>query len=373
MTAARTPGAPRSDARAAVTRLLGRAAAGRAAAPPAYRRHSYLSLLVFAAVVALAGPVVGSGRVAAHLINLWLVYALAAVGFYAIYGLAGRFSFCHTFMMLLGAYTSAWVTARVSSTLLAVGCALVVVGVVATLFAMATSRAAQFYFAIATLGLTQLGSIVFRHWHAFTGPDGARNNIPYPELFGQTLRTADQMFWLLLAVLVLGILGVTLIERSPLRREAVAGRDLPDVAATCGVPNARIQTQLFVVGSLYAAVAGALYGQWQGFVSPDSFGLDLAIGIFLMVILGGSHSLWGAVLGAGVYVLLPEVLSRFTRLQTLLYGALLVIILIVLPRGFLGLAATAAGAAGRWVRRRWPDRASGSPPAGSVSREVNDG
>lgn len=363
----------------AAGRGLARAAAGRGGrpgpVPPSYRRHSYLSVLVFALAVALLGPLLGTDRVAAHLVNLWLLYALAAVGFYAVYGLAGRFSFCHTFMMLLGAYTSAWVTAHVSSTLLGIVCALVVVGVVAAVFAIATSRAAHFYFAIATLGLTELGSIVFRHWQSFTGPDGARNNIAYPEFLGHTLRTTGEVFWLLLVVLVLGILGVILIERSPLRRDAVAARDLPEVAATCGVRSSRVQTQLFVVGSMYGGLAGALYGHWQGFVSPESFGLDLAIGVFLMVILGGSHSLWGAVLGAGVYVLLPELLSRFTRWQTLLYGALLVIILIVLPRGFLGLAGDAVTVGWRWLRRRRAARSGEElgEPLPPVEPEVADG
>jgi branched-chain amino acid transport system permease protein len=318
--------------------------------PPVYRRRAYLSTAVFAVVVAIAGPLIATSAVTAHLLNLWLIYSLAAVGFYMIYGISGRFSFCHTFMMMLGAYTSAWISARPTTTLLSMVAAIAVVAVVATVFAIATSRATDFYFAIATLGLSELGTIVFRRWHAFTGPDGARNNIDYPEFFGTTLRTNREIFWLLLIVLVLGILGVIVVERAPMRREAMAARDLPSVAATAGLPASRIQTQLFVLGSAYGAIAGALYGHWQGFVSPASFGLDLAIGVFLMVILGGSHSVWGAVIGAGVYVLLPELLSQFTRVQTLLYGAILVLILVVFPRGFLGLASDAVGLAVRGLR-----------------------
>jgi len=329
--------------------------ASRNTAPSVYRRRAWLSTAVFGLAVAVVGPLLATGAVAAHLINLWLIYSLAAVGFYLIYGVAGRFSFCHTFMMMLGAYTSAWLAARPAPTLLSLAAAVVVVAGVATIFALATSRATHFYFAIATLGLTELGIIIFRHWHAFTGPDGVRNNIDYPEFFGVTLRSNREIFWLLLVVLVLGILGVVMVERSPMRREAIAARDLPAVAATAGLPATKIQTQLFVMGSAYGALAGALYGHWQGFVSTASFGLDVAIGIFLMVVLGGSQSVWGAVIGAGFYVLVPEILSQFTRLQTLLYGALLVLILIVFPRGFLGLASDAvalARRAGRAARAR---------------------
>lgn len=319
-------------------------------APPAYRRHSFLATLAFAVLIAVAGPLVGSGTVAAHLIDLWLVYCIAAVGFYLVYALAGRFSFCHTFMMLLGAYAAAWASRLPLLAELVV--VVVIVAAVATVFSLAVSRSTQFYFAIATLGLTQLGTVVFEHWTAFTGPDGTVNNIPFATLFGYRFTTDRQMFWLLLAAVLLAIVGVLLVERSPLGREAIAGRDLATVAATAGLPVVRVQVQLFVMGSVYGAVAGALYGHWTGFVAANSFGLDLAIGIFLMVILGGSQSLWGAVLGAGFYVVLPEVLVQFTQFQSVVYGALLVLILIVFPRGFLGLLTTLSARARQRIAGR---------------------
>jgi branched-chain amino acid transport system permease protein len=138
---------------------------------------------------------------------------------------------------------------------------------------------------------------------------------------------------------VVALLIVSLIERSPLRREAIAARDAPMVARTLGIPVAWIQVIMFVLGSVFAAVAGSLYAQWQGVISPDTFGIDLSIGIFLMAILGGLGSMWGVIIGAAFYVFIPQYLQSFSQYQNIIYGGLLVVILVLLPEGLVGIAA----------------------------------
>ena len=160
------------------------------------------------------------------------------------------------------------------------------------------------------------------------------------------------MFWLFLGCLALVLLLGAMIERSPLRREAIAGRDNLLVARLAGVPAGRHQLGLFVLGSAMGGFSGALIGHWTGVVSVDSFGIDLAIGIFLMLFLGGAGSMWGPVLGGAFYVAIPQILSGIQKYDTIVYGGLLLVVVFALPDGLVGVAQKLAGMVRRRMRRR---------------------
>jgi branched-chain amino acid transport system permease protein len=214
---------------------------------------------------------------------------------------------------------------------------LLVSAVVGLLFALILVRANEFYFGIATLAIAGIGTIVFQNWDSFTGPSGLRYNIPAIGLDGHLANSEKQVFWVFLVLLVVALLVTSLIERSALRREAIAARDSAVVAQTLGIPVAVIQVVMFIIGSVFAGAAGSLYGHWQGFVSPTTFGLDLSIGIFLMAIMGGLGSMWGMIIGAAFYVFIPQTLSVLSQYQNIIYGGLLVVIIILLPEGIVGI------------------------------------
>ena len=91
-----------------------------------------------------------------------------------------------------------------------------------------------------------------------------------------------------------------------MQREVIAGRDQPLVAATLGVPVLRHRIMMFVLGSAIAAAAGAIFVHARASPTPDSFGITLGLGIFVMLILGGLDSRWGPVVGAAFYVFVPQ-------------------------------------------------------------------
>jgi branched-chain amino acid transport system permease protein len=100
----------------------------------------------------------------------------------------------------------------------------------------------------------------------------------------------------------------------------------------------RLQLLFFVHGSCTGALAGWMIAHWGGVLGTDSFSVDLAIGLFLMVVLGGITTHWGAVIGALFYVEVPQYLKQFTRYQSVIYGAVLLVVIIALPKGLAGLA-----------------------------------
>jgi branched-chain amino acid transport system permease protein len=295
-------------------------------------------------------------------LNLWLVYSIAAIGFYWVFGLAGRFAFCQTFMMALGGYTSAYVSSRGHSFVLSVLCGVVAASAVALVVGLLVRRSQQFYFAIATLAVTSIGTEVFRNWKAFTGPNGNRNGIAPPSVFGHDFIEDTSVFWLFLGILAGVLLLAAAIERSPLRREAMAARDNPTVAALAGIAVGRIQLALFVLGSALGGLTGALFGHWSGGVSTASFGIDLAIGIFLMLYLGGVGSMWGPVLGCAVYVALPELISGIDKYTKIVYGSLLLVIVLALPQGVVGGLNDLTRKGRSWVGERRPSRRSVDAP-----------
>ena len=314
--------------------------------PPVYRRHPLIQVALFAAVCVLVSRQFASDAANTHVINTWLIYAIAGAGFYLMFVVAGRFAFCQTFMMTTGGYTAAYLGRTHSfwpSLLGGVG----VVLVVAAVFALITARTESFLFAVATLALGQIGAAVYIHWDGFTGPQGLSSNVPAPSPYGSEYISESDLYWMIFPMLLLCLLITLFVERSPVGREAAAARDMPEVARSCGIPTRKLQFGLFVLGSAMGGLAGALSAFWQGSIAPETFGLTLALGLFLIPILGGIGSVWGTVLGALLYVELPNWLSGLAKYSSLTYGVVLVLVIILLPQGLLG-------AVGQLVRRLLP-------------------
>jgi branched-chain amino acid transport system permease protein len=324
------------------------------ARPPASARSRHLiGVAFFVVAVGLVLPRIVDSRSGLFLVNLWLVYSIAGIGFYWMFSLGSRFAFCQTFMMALGGYTSAWVTRQADGLPFAVG-AISGVGaaaVVALLVGLAVRRTQHFYFAIATIAVSEVGAQFFLRATWFTGPNGTASGVSAPSLFGKTFISAKDTFWLFLGATALVLVLAALLERSPARREGLATGQNLIVALTAGVPTGRIQLWFFVAGSSLGGLAGVLVAHGNGVIATESFGVDLMIGLFLMLLLGGAQSMWGPVVGAAIYVGLPRWLSGTQRYSTILYGLALLVVVIVMPTGLVGGARRLVDAGAGAVRR----------------------
>jgi branched-chain amino acid transport system permease protein len=353
-----------TEAPPAPRRRLGLLGGRGATRPAVYDQLHYVAVAAFVVAVALVGPAVADTRAHQFQLDLWLLYAVAAIGFYWVFGLAGRFAFCQTFMMALGAYTSAYVSdlGDGQPILLSVVCGMLAAAAVALVVGLLVRRSQQFYFAIATLAVTAIGAEVFRQWDSFTGPNGNVNGIESLSFVGHDFADDKSAFWLFLGVLAGVLVLAAAIERSPLRREAMAARDNAAVAGLAGIAVGRVQLAMFVLGSALGGMSGALYGHWQGSLGVSSFSIDLAIGIFLMLYLGGVGSMWGPVLGAGVYVALPELISGIDKYTKIVYGSLLLVIVLALPQGVVGGVNDLVRKGRAWVGERRVERETVDAP-----------
>lgn len=304
-------------------------------------------------------PRAGLSSNAMNLLDLWLAYSIAAIGYFWVLGLGGRYAFCHTFMMALGGYTCAWVDRQGGGFLLALLVAVCAVGLAALAVGALMWRVEQFYFAIGTLAVSEVAFTLFARSSDFTGTNGNVYGISYPSILGIELDSDEQIYYLFLGVVVCLIVLSLLLTTAPVGRDLQAARELPMVARSCGIPVRRLELALFTLGSAVGGLAGALITFWSGFIGVDSFGLDLAVGMLLMVILGGIRSPFGAMLGAAFYVFLPEAFSGASNYMPIVYGAALLITIMVVPKGLTHAVASLPRALAR-PRERWASPGAGA-------------
>lgn len=319
--------------------------------PPAWRAHPYVAIgavLVVLAVYVHVGhhlPIPGSfgdidKRSAQTVFNQWLLLGSVVTSFHLVFGVAGRFAFSTAAFMGLGAYVSHAVT-RTSGLHWTVGMLAAIASswLVGAGFMWAVRRAQHFYFAVATLGLAEVLLLVFGRWERLSGrSSGEISGVRELTVFGWEADSRYEHFWLLLLLLGLVLVVAAAIARSPLGREAIAARDAPAVLETTGVDPTRSGMVIFTLGCVVAGVAGSLFVHTRGLGTPETFGIELGIGIFVALILGGLHSLWGGLIGAWFYVYVPLYLERWEAWTNVIWGVVLVVVMVAFPDGLAGLS-----------------------------------
>ena len=286
-----------------------------------------------------------------YIVNLMLVYLIIAIGLNFALGYAGMFAFAHAAFMGIGAYTSALFSAKLgfhfAFALLAAG---IVSGAVGCIVGIPAIRVSGLYLAMVTLAFAELVQWVLKHWKSVTGgADGL--SIPAPTLLGWQLRSDAASFYIIILIAFLMTLSARRILQSKIGRAFVAVRD-SEIAARCnGIDVARVKTIAFGLSAFYAGIGGALFALTQHYIAPESFGLFQTILHFCIVIVGGAASIAGSVIGAVLLTALPELLRNVQALQEIGYGILLIVFVILAPRGVAG-----------WLRdRRWLSREPFTP------------
>jgi branched-chain amino acid transport system permease protein len=312
------------------------------------------------AAFVLAGPLLQAvSRVVPFLTGANLVFtaltAIAATGLTLIMGFAGQVSLGHAAFYGIGAYATAILTVDAG---LPPGAAILAGMVVAGLAAAAVGRAVfrvrGHFLAMATLAFGLIFFYVAGHFASLTGGNAGRGGIPKLAIGAWYAITDARMFLLAWAVLVVGVALARNIVTSRTGR-ALRAIASSEVAAACsGVDVVRAKTSVFVVGALYASLAGSLYAHYVTYIAPDAFGLLTSISFLVVATVGGLGSVWGAAAGAVFVVMLTEltrdVVPRFVSGATgsyeiTAYGLVLVLVLLLARRGIAG-SITAA-----WQRR----------------------
>jgi branched-chain amino acid transport system permease protein len=289
-----------------------------------------------------------------HLLTLALIFVVLAQGQNLTQGFMGYVSIAQAGFMGIGAYASTLLTVKLGysvwATLLI---APLFTGFAALLAGYPSLRVKGHYFSIVTLAYNMVIFIVLMTFSALTGGESGIPNVPRPSelsLFGHVFSFEGRSnlsyysLALFFAALATGICAMVLHSR--VGRVMLAIRQNEDLAEAMGVVTSRYKLFGFVLSSMLAGLAGTLYAHYIGFLNPEPFGVDHSLNAILAVILGGSGTLLGPIVGAVSVTFLPEVLRFADSFRLITYGLILVIATIFLPKGLVPLAA------GLWRRLR---------------------
>ena len=261
--------------------------------------------------------------------------AVVAVGLNLLIGYAGQISLGHAGFAGLGAYASALLTARYGwSSPLAMLAAMLGVGVLSFIVARPILRLRGHYLAMATLGMGIIIYMVLVNESSLTGGNDGMG-VPGFSVFGLTLANERQWYWFASIAMLAAILIAQNIVDSPVGRALRAVHGSEAAASTAGIDTARFKARIFVVSAMFASAAGSLSAHYVGLISPQYAGFFHSIELVTMVVVGGMASTYGAVLGAAILTILPQLLSRFEGFETMVFGAILMLSIIFLPRGLL--------------------------------------
>jgi branched-chain amino acid transport system permease protein len=295
---------------------------------------TYLALIALAAAL-VAPPFFGSYF---HYLGiLAFANAIAAIGLNLLTGNAGQISVCNSSFMAIGAYTTTYLYTKTGLTyFISLPLGAFFAGFCGFLLGFPALRLRGFYLAVVTLGFLELTQVLVEHLPSITG--GVRGiSSPRPYAFGYQFSSDLAFYYLVLAFLLAAMWVARSILSSPTGRAFNAIRNSEAVAQTLSVPLARTKLVAFILSAFYAGFAGGLYASAVGFIDPLEFGLATSIRHVVFIVVGGLGSVAGAVLGAVSLTFLPEFLRRFQEYNDLVFGAILLVSLMTMPRGLVGL------------------------------------
>jgi branched-chain amino acid transport system permease protein len=315
-----------------------------------------------AKAVAAAGFVVAVALVPLAL-NDYQAYEFARVGvfFVAICGLniltgyTGQISLGHGAFMALGGYTSAILSVDHGvDPVWTIPLGGLVAGLAGFAFGIPALRLSGLYLALATFGIAVAMPALVRKFEGFTGGSTGLN-VPLPQAhWGLPLSANDWLYYQnwTVALVLLGVAWLLLRARTGRAFRAV--RDSEVAAVSFGIHLPTYKTVAFGVSAFYAGVAGALFAISVAYVNPDTYPIKLSVYLVVGVVAAGLGSLWGLVFGAALIQYLPTKAAEIsTTAPDVIFGAVLIAVMLLLPSGAAGLLKRLwAYAAGRYTRPR---------------------
>ncbi|MDE2376059.1 branched-chain amino acid ABC transporter ATP-binding protein/permease [Bradyrhizobium sp.] len=318
--------------------------------PPLPRSIAILLLIAVAGLATV--PLVG-GRFHVQLVTQIFVLAVFAMSLDLLVGFTGLVSFGHAAFYGLGGYSLAILTrdfglVSMGATLPAT---LVVCGLVSAAIGWLSIRTSGVYFIMITLAFAQMIYYFFNDARGYGGSDGfyilTKPRLAIGDVTLLTLQDRATLYYMALVVLLLTAAFLWTLLRSPFGQVITALQVNEARTRALGFPIDRYKLVSFCIAGILAGLAGYLSAVQFGYVNPAHMGWRESGRVLMVVILGGSGTLFGPVLGAFVFVLLEDLLSGLTEHWLLLMGGFVVAVVLLLPKGIAGLLLSAAGRAAK--------------------------
>jgi branched-chain amino acid transport system permease protein len=275
-------------------------------------------------------------------------YFVAIVGLNVLVGYSGQISLAHGAFMAVGGYTAAILMADHGvRDLYTIPIAGLVAGGAGLALGLPALRLSGLYLAIATFGIAVSLPSILKKFDSFTGGSTGIQLFGSPQqtghgigvnVFGRHLQNGDWLYYLTWTVGLVLFVAAWALMAGRVGRSLLAIRDSEVAAASAGVYPALYKVLAFGVSAAFAGVAGSLFAINVAYVNPDTFPIPLSLYLLVGLVVGGLGTLWGAAAGAAFIVYLPIWVQDVSKqAPQVVYGAAIILIMLLLPSGAAGL------------------------------------
>ena len=319
--------------------------------------------LACGALCLAAWPFVFSGDYDLRLFTLAGIYVLLVLGYQFIFGHAGALSLTQGAFFGLGAYATAILALRGWTFPVSFPLSIAVAVALAIVVAVPVLRLESHYFALATLGISQVLLLVCREWVSLTGGVNGLSGVPGFVIVGRVIPHGLPSLTLVWALVAAGAGLAWQIQRGLSGLGFHLVRSAPAAAGAIGLDAGRFRLAAFLLSAAYAGAAGALFVHVNGIVSPDVLEFPLMVTCLAMTVIGGATRIGGAFAGAVLLQYLPEWFRPLDKYYLIAYGAGLLVMIVAAPEGLIGAAAR--------LRQRWrPEQPAAPEPQPLPARAV---
>ncbi len=261
------------------------------------------------------------------------IYAISAMSLDLLIGYGGQISIGHAGFLSIGGYTVAILTSKLGLPfLLTLPLAGVVTGIIGLFIGLPAVRLSGHFLAVVTLGFGLSIPQIALNWDSLTGGYSGLS-LMRPSFLSSDL----QFFYVIVVMTVLITWLLHNILKSRMGRAFLAIRESEVAAQATGINVPFYKTVMFVISSFFTGLAGGLYGYWIGFVSPNDFTVVTSFLLLGMIVVGGLASIPGAVIGAIIFTVLPELTRSFVGVTNIIIGLAVVLIILFRPHGLISL------------------------------------
>jgi branched-chain amino acid transport system permease protein len=264
-----------------------------------------------------------------------LLFAVFALSLNVLVGYAGLVSLGHAGLFAVAGYSSALLLQAGFDHLFSDGAAILITLVASAIFAALALRSTGIGFLMITLALGQIVWGVAYRWASLTNGDNGVNVSTRPAPFGISLASAPSFYFATLIVFLLALLTMAVFVRSPFGASLRGTRDQARRMAALGYNVWLIRFLAIVFSGFWTGVSGLLFIYYNQFISPQVAALTSSAEVLLMVISGGTATLFGPIVGAAIVVIMKNVVSAYIERWNLVLGVIFVVIISFMPEGLV--------------------------------------
>lgn len=268
---------------------------------------------------------------------LILIYMIISSALNLTNGYIGLFNVGIAGFMCIGAYVTALLATSAGAGFgVCLLTSAIITSAIGAIFALPTNRFSGLYFAITTMGFSEIMRLIAVNWQSLTnGPNGIMG-IMRPYLFGFQFKSARSFYYLVLVILLVCLFCIYRILHSRVGRAWMSIRENADAAKSLGVPMVQYKSLNFLVMGFFAGVGGSLLAYYYGYISPDMFMIDNGHEVLAMVMIGGAGTITGPLAGALILTICTQLFRSVSQYRMVAYAVMLLLMMWFRPQGLIG-------------------------------------